>query len=155
MVTIREMRAGETDAVARLINAAFLVERFFKRGDRTTPDAVRALTATGRFLVAETSGGELAGCVYAELRGASIYIGMLAIEPSRQGTGLGRALMTAAENHGLTHGCLTADITVVNLRTELPPFYRRLGYVETGTAPFDRGDEITQACCFIAMSKRL
>jgi hypothetical protein len=28
------------------------------------------------------------------------------------------------------------DLRVVNLRVELPPFYRRLGYAETGIAPF-------------------
>ena len=154
-VSVRQARPDEVAAVTRLINAAFVVERFFKKGDRTTPDVVRALTAKGFFLVAAEPGRDLAGSVYVEIRGASVYVGMLAIDPSRQGTGLGRVLMTAAENHGREHGCSTADITVVNLRTELPPFYRRLGYIETGTTPFDRGDEITQGCHFIAMSKRL
>ena len=155
MFTIREMRADEVDAVSRVINAAFVVERFFKKGDRTTPDVVRSMTAKGLFMVAEIPGGELAGVVYAEIRAAGVYIGMLAIDPPRQGTGLGRALMTAAENHGRARGCATADITVVNLRTELPPFYRKLGYVETGTEPFPRIEELTRECHFIAMSKRL
>jgi GNAT superfamily N-acetyltransferase len=155
MLTIREMREDEVDAVTGVINAAFVVERFFKKGDRTTPDVVRALTGKGLFLVLEAPGGDLAGSVYVEIRGASLYVGMVAIDPPRQGTGLGRMLMAAAENHGREHGCSTADITVVNLRTELPPFYRRLGYVEVGTTPFDRGDEITQQCHFIAMSKPL
>lgn len=155
MLTIRDMRADEVHAVTRVTNAAFVVERFFKNGDRTTPDIVRALAGKGRFLVAEAPDGDLAGSVYVEIRGRSAYIGMLAIDPSRQGAGLGRALMTAAEHHGRDRGCATADITVVNLRTELPPFYRRLGYVETGTEPFTRDDELTQTCHFIAMTKTL
>ena len=28
------------------------------------------------------------------------------------------------------------DITVLSLRPELPPYYRKLGYVETGTEEF-------------------
>jgi len=47
------------------------------------------------------------------------------------------------------------DITVVDLRTELPPFYHRLGYVETGTAPFPSTGRATRPCHFILMSKRL
>lgn len=42
-VTIRRAGIDDVDAVARLINLAFEVERFFKRGDRTSPEGVRAL----------------------------------------------------------------------------------------------------------------
>jgi hypothetical protein len=28
------------------------------------------------------------------------------------------------------------DLTLVNLRKELPPYYARFGYVESGTLPF-------------------
>jgi hypothetical protein len=47
------------------------------------------------------------------------------------------------------------DISVVDLRTELPPFYRRLGYVETGTAPFPDPAKAKRPCHFILMSKPL
>ena len=152
MATIRDMRADEVDAVTRVINAAFIVERFFKKGDRTTPDLIRALTGRA-FLVADVPGGDPAGRSTSKSAAPASTSGCWpSILPP--GTGLGRALMTAAENHR-TSGCATADITVVNLRTELPPFYRKLGYIETGTEPFTRDDEIIQACHFIAMSKRL
>ena len=52
-------------------------------------------------------------------------------------------------------GCAGVDISVVDLRTELPPFYRRLGYVETGTAPFPDPERATRACHLIVMSKEL
>ena len=45
-------------------------------------------------------------------------------------------MIAAAEAHCRDAGCVALDINVVNLRTELPPFYRTLGYVETGSAPF-------------------
>jgi hypothetical protein len=46
------------------------------------------------------------------------------------------------------------DIRVVNLRTELPPFYRRLGYVEQRTEPFT-DPRAHRPCHFICMSKTL
>jgi hypothetical protein len=46
------------------------------------------------------------------------------------------------------------DLSVVNLRTELPRFYDRLGYTETGTAPFT-DPRATRPCHFVLMSKRL
>jgi hypothetical protein len=63
--------------------------------------------------------------------------------------------MTAAEAYGRARGCLVADITVVNLRTELPPFYRRLGYVETGTEPFPDDQATFRPCHLVTMSKPL
>ena len=44
-------------------------------------------------------------------------------------------------------------IYIVNLREELPPFYRRLGYIESGTLPFPIPEEATRPCHFIVMSK--
>jgi hypothetical protein len=47
------------------------------------------------------------------------------------------------------------DLNVVNLREELPPFYRKRGYAEQGTAPFP-GDAPTKLPChFVRMSKPL
>ena len=91
--------------------------------------------AKGTFLVAE-KGGAPVGCVYVEERGERGYFGLLAVDPAEHGKGLGRMLVEAAEDRFRRAGCRAVDISVVDLRTELPPFYRRLGYVETGTAPF-------------------
>jgi hypothetical protein len=63
-------------------------------------------------------------------------------------------MMREAERHCLRAGCREVTITVVNLRTELPPFYRSLGYREQGTAAFT-DDRATTACHFIIMTKSL
>jgi len=49
------------------------------------------------------------------------------------------------------------DMTVVNLRLELPPYYEKLGYAVVGTAPIreEMVPRVTQACHFIRMSKAL
>ena len=65
--------------------------------------------------------------------------------------------MAAAEEFAREMGSHHMDLTVVNLRTELPPFYRKLGYVEDGTAPIrpEMVPRVTQPCHFIKMTKPL
>lgn len=155
LARIRTADAADADALAGLINAAFVVERFFKAGNRTSPAAVRSLMATGAILVADDATGAPAGSVFVEIRGDRAAIGMVSVDPSRQRRGLGRALMAAAERHARAHGCVAADISIVNLREELPPFYRRLGYEEAGTAPFDPKEPTTRECHFTLMAKTL
>jgi len=76
------------------------------------------------------------------------------VEPSRQRTGVGSRLMAAAEERCRAGGCAFLDLQIVNLREELPEFYRRRGYSQTGTAPFP--DVPTRLPChFVKMSKRL
>jgi hypothetical protein len=47
------------------------------------------------------------------------------------------------------------DLQVINLRQELPSFYRNRGYVETGTAPLTPGLRPKLPCHFVKMSKQL
>jgi len=132
MMPCRIAEARDVEPIVRLINTAFAVERFFIERERTNPQMVRAYMEKGKFLVAE-NGSTLAGCVYVELRGERGYFGLLAVDPARQRTGVGHHLVETAEQYFRTAGCRFSDLRVVDVRTELPPFYRRLGYVETGT----------------------
>jgi predicted N-acetyltransferase YhbS len=153
-VRLRSAEEQDADAISRLINGAFRPERFFIDGDRTNPQNVRELITKGKFLLAE-DGETLAGCVYVEPRGQRWYLGLLSVDPSRQRSGLGSLLMTAAEDHVRAAGGLVMDLRIVNLRTELPGFYRRLGYQESGTAPLPADTPVKQPCHFIHMSKKL
>src|SRR5713226_6458515 len=98
----------DAEAVAQVINAAFIVERIAFDGDRTNPDEVRTLMNAGKFLLAEDP-SELLGCVYVELRGERSYLGLLSVAPALQGKGLGRQLVTAAENYSRSAGCHTME----------------------------------------------
>ncbi len=151
---IRTAEPADAPAITALINEAFSVERFFLEHDRITLDGVRDRLATGEFLVLQEEGA-LVGCVYLEPRGERAYLGLLAIHPARQKEGLSRRLMQAGENHCRAEGRRFIDLTVVNLREELPAYYRHLGYVECGTSPFTAGIATKLPCHLIKMTKRL
>jgi GNAT superfamily N-acetyltransferase len=152
---IRWAEPRDVAAVVRIINLPFrAAESFFIERDRITVRILQPMLEKGYFLLAEDATG-LVGCVYVELRGERAYFGLLAVDPSRQHRGLGRRLIVETENHARATGCHAMDLRIVNLHEELPPFYRRLGYVETGTAPFPEEIKSKLPCHFILMSKPL
>src|SRR5262245_58734002 len=152
---IRTAHPSEASAVAALISLAYRVEDFFKVGDRTDETEVLALMRKSTFLVMEDDNEALMACVYVDVRGDTGYFGMLSVDPVQQGHGLGRRLVQAAEEYCRDAGCRGMEIDVVNLRTELPDFYRRFGYAEVGTRPFTAGEETKLPCHYIVMTKAL
>jgi GNAT superfamily N-acetyltransferase len=88
-------------------------------------------------------------------RGAAAYLGLLAVGPAHQQSGLGSMLMDAAEDYCRALGLRFMDIKVVNLREELAGFYGKRGYVETGTSAFPAAVETKLRYHFIDMSKPL
>ena len=151
---LRDATVEDAEKLAALINAAYRVEDFFKIGDRIDVDGVRHEMEAGRFLLFEDAGG-IAGCVYVAVKGELGYFGLLSVDPTRQGQGIGTTLLRTAEEYCLGAGCRTMEILVVNLRTDLLPYYRRHGYVETGTRPFPDEERTSQPCHFIVMRKSL
>jgi len=150
-------KATETDAanITAVINRAFgVVENFFVDGDRVKVEEVLDSLRTGAFLVAEND-GEMIGCVYVEPRGERAYLGLLSVNADHQQRGIGLQLMRAGEELCAAAGCRFMDIKIVNLRTELPDYYRKSGYVETGSSPFPAEVETKMPCHFIDMSKPL
>lgn len=131
---IRVGRSDEAGEIARIINAAFEIEREFRHGDRTSAGEIVALMGRETFLVSEDS-GRLAGVVEVRADGAEGYFGMLAVEPSARRGGLGRALVQAAEDHCRRAGCTVMTMSTGEDRTELIPYYEKMGYRVTGIEP--------------------
>lgn len=146
---------GDMDAVAALINRAIAVERFFIDGDRIDAAEVERLMQTGTFLIARAAGDRPCACVYVEPRGNRLYLGLLSVDPASQRKGLGRAMVRRAEDRARALGYIAVDIRVVSRRTELPPFYERLGYTACGTEPFVGNAEPARPCHFIRMTRAL
>jgi N-acetylglutamate synthase-like GNAT family acetyltransferase len=151
----RRAAPSDVPAITSLVNLAYQVEKFFKPGDRTHEAEVTELLYRSAFLVHEED-GHLIGCVHVLVSGERGYFGLLAVHPSQHRRGLGRRLVGAAEAYCRDAGCRVMELSVVHLRTELPPYYRALGYAERTTAPFPYPDTATtQPCHMIVMSKAL
>ncbi len=128
---IRPATAADRPRLIALINAAFSIETFLE-GSRTDEERLAATMQKGAILLAEDGSGQLLACVCVEVHGTRGYLGQLAVDPARQGKGLGHLMVQAAEDHLRSEGCEAVDITVLSMRPELLPLYRRFGYVETG-----------------------
>lgn len=92
----------------------------------------------------DAAGHVLVGCC--EVRGdgaGEAGFGMFAVDPERQGGGLGAALLDAAEQVAATElGARRMTMSVIDTRTELVEWYQRRGYRPTGELrPFPYGDE--------------
>ena len=154
--------AGPADLaeVVRLVNQAYEVEAFFTDGPRTGLAEVAELTSRGDFLVLDRADGKpgLAGACFvridrSERDGDRGFLAMLSVAPDLRGHGIGRRLVGVAEALCTARGCVTMALKVVNLREELPPWYRSLGYSEAGTSPYE--DATKRPCHFIEMTKPL
>ena len=158
MTPPRPATPADAPDLTRLINAAYRVEVFFLHGNRTSEPEVLArieAPASGFLVIQRTDGDGLAGAVYVEVRGDRGYFGLLSVDPSHQGQGLGRVLVEAAEARCRAAGCRALDIDVVNLRTELPAFYAKFGFRPTGVTPFPAPSKLKQPVHLVLMSKSL
>jgi GNAT superfamily N-acetyltransferase len=121
----------------------------------------------GTFLVAEAGTATKApqaarpnkpfiGCVYVQRRGDRSYLGLLSVAPELQRKGLGRQLVDAAEEHSRNIGCKAMDLRIISPRADsLLPFYKHLGYVEAGRAPFASDVHAKVPCHYLLMTKTL
>ncbi len=151
---VRQASQSDLPQIVSLINRAFAVERFFKSGDRTNPEQVKQMMEDGEFLLL-MEGDEMVACVFVKMTGDRGYVGTLSVDPERQGAGLGRRMMQAAEDYCRVAGCKALDICIVNIRPELSAIYRKLGFVETGTQSAEVITSATRPVHFITMSKAL
>jgi GNAT superfamily N-acetyltransferase len=153
---VRTATEADVDAIAALVQSAYrgdasragwTTEADLLDGRRTDADLVRELVDAPDSLVLAVDDdlhpGELLACCHLERRGRSAYLGMLAVRPGRQGSGVGSALTTAAAEQARRWGCARMQLTVLNHRPELVAWYERRGFAMTGQAvPFPAyGDE--------------
>ncbi|MBX3161967.1 MAG: GNAT family N-acetyltransferase [Deltaproteobacteria bacterium] len=155
-ISVRRARVEDAPALARLVNLAYQVEGFFVDGERTDAIEIERLVRTGGFIVLDFDDRRLAGAVYIDpMRdGDGGYFGMLSVDPSLQGMGLGTRLVRIAEAMCEAMGARSVRLRIVNLREELGRWYRSLGYREVGTAPYDHRP-VKQPCHFVEMHKHL
>ncbi len=77
--------------------------------------------------------GVIRACVQVSIKGGGLaYIGLLAVDPNQQAGGIGRTMLTAAEEAATTRGATRIEMTVVSVRDTLIAYYERRGYSVTG-----------------------
>jgi len=155
-MNVRNATEADSDSILTLVNSAFQVERFFKNRDRLDAEDLAHHFKEGTFLLAEEE-GKLAGCVYVTRHGDRAYFGLLSVGPSHQKNGIGRRLVSAAEEFARETGARFMDLKLINLRTELPGIYEKMGYYISGTEPYpaERSHMLTQPVHFLCMTKEL
>jgi GNAT superfamily N-acetyltransferase len=154
---IRTARREEAEEIAAVVNLAYVVEDFFKVGPRTDAEEVAEIINSQRFLVIDAGAGGLAACAYLSVEDDRGHFGMLSVHPEHQRRGLARVLVEHMERFCRAQGCRRLDLEYVNLREELPAFYRRFGFEITGEEPWpeDELHRISRPAHFVTMSKRL
>ncbi|MBN3822671.1 GNAT family N-acetyltransferase [Burkholderia sp. Ac-20384] len=143
----------DVDALVELVNAAYRPtttaagwthEAALIDGPRITSSQLAAtLQAPDTVLLVAEIDAAIAGCIEVRKDGGAAYIGTLAVAPSMQDRGLGKALLNEAEQFAVRRWNLeTAVMVVLSARHELIDFYLRRGYARTGERsgyPFDAG----------------
>ena len=78
--------------------------------------------------------GRIIGCVQVSDKGDGLaYLGLLAVDPDIQASGLGKAMIAFAEQEAVTRfGARAMEMTVIGRRPELIAYYERRGFVATG-----------------------
>jgi len=111
------------------------------------------------FLKYTNDQGKLEGCVFLHKKGQRLYFGMLSVSPLTQAKGIGKELMSAAEDHARKENCDHIFMKVISLRHELISWYERKGFKKTGqTEPFPTDTKFgvpTQQLEFLIMEKKL
>lgn len=164
--------AGDANELSRLVNSAYRGEGS-KAGWTTEADILDGIRIDKAALVVllekknvtilktTNSDGKILGTVCVELKGNDLYLGMFAVSPVAQGSGIGKSLMRAAEDFGIKYNCKRIVISVIATRTELIDWYERHGYVATGSGiAFEEiegrfGDPKVDSIRLIEMEKKL
>ncbi|HQS65556.1 MAG TPA: GNAT family N-acetyltransferase [Sulfuricurvum sp.] len=97
------------------------------------PDSLILIAQTNEIITAT---------IHAHRKLDSVHFGLFAVEPTLQGNGIGKAMLSYAEseaNH--TWKINTAIMEVITHRVELIEYYERRGYKRTGEViPFPKSD---------------
>ncbi len=154
---IRTAGIDDLDAVVEVTNRAFVCELAFVTGDRTDAPDIRQRFANGIFFVIDdpSDKARLQGSVFCSVDKSRGYLGLLSVDPGAQGQGHSRKLVAAVAQHCRGAGCQFLDITVVNARDDLFPYYAKLGFAAFDVLPFPLPERARQPLHLVRMTKPL
>ena len=155
-------------AITKLVNSAYngqpgsrswTSESHLVAGQRTAENHVRNLLQqpSTTMLKCTDEQQNIVGCVLLEKKKDTLYLGMLSVDPQVQASGIGKLLLSHAENFARDHHYNTITITVIDRRHELVDWYKRRGYMPTGKLqPFSNPSySVLADFSFVEMQKGL
>lgn len=152
-VEFRLATSADIAAIENLVTSAYrgdasrtgwTTEADLLDGQRVDPAGLaEIIDKPGSLVLLAGRGVPLLACCHVEKQGAACYFGMFAVDPIRQGAGLGKRVMAEAERVARDDfGCARMEMTVISVRDDLIAWYERRGYSRTGEyKPFPYGDE--------------
>lgn len=131
-MTIRMAHASDLDSVTRCAAEAYAlyVPRMGKKPAPMIAD-FRSQIAAGQVYVIEGSNG-VAGFIVLYCRRDHLHVENIAVLPATQGQGLGRRLLSFAEDEAKRQGLASIELYTNVKMTENLELYPRLGYEEIG-----------------------
>jgi len=160
-------------AVADLVNRAYrgdeagkgwTTEAAFMGGKRTDSVSLRADLADkpGAVILTlrDNEYDRPFACVWLEPQADDVWLlGMLAVDPNRQDSGAGRALIETSEAYVRARSGKTLKMTVIDIRDTLIAWYERRGFRRAGFEPFPYNDrrigDTSGELRFVVMEKAL
>jgi N-acetylglutamate synthase-like GNAT family acetyltransferase len=151
-LTIDLDTTGDPAPFVELINAAYAIAegRLWVDGTWRTNDAqVAEILAGDGFLRAELD-GRLVGCARVrQLDDTTAELGLVAVGPDEWGSGVGSALIAAAEDRARGFGAATIQLRVLAATdparpNRLPGWYERLGFRYERSEPFEADGLVTE-----------
>jgi predicted GNAT family N-acyltransferase len=152
-LAFRYAQLSDIPEIVRLVESAYrgdasrvgwTTEADFLQGQRIDAQNVKAdiENSDSRIVLAE-SNSDLLACCHLQKKQSACYFGMFSVNPTQQGNGIGKHLITEAERIAKQDWhCTHMEMTVIDIREELIDFYLRRGYRRTGKhLPFPYGDE--------------
>ena len=140
---------ADWEGLMALLHAAFA----FQEGRIDPPSSLHrfdaasiAVKAKEESLFLALDDGELVGCIFARPQEGSLYVGKIAVSPQRQGEGIGRGLMQAAEDLARTSGLGVLELETRIELTENHATFAAMGFMKfaEGSHPgYDRTTSIT------------
>lgn len=154
---VRAATIEDLNAIVTVTNRAFLCEQFCVTGERTDATDIGHRFEIGSFLVIDhpENHHRLLGSVFFSVENSRGYLGLLSVDPDAQGHGHSRLLVAAVEQDCRAAGCNFLDITVVNIRDELFPFYAKLGFAAFDLVPFPVPERALMPLQLVRMTKAL
>ncbi len=139
---LRTATSSDSEAIIQLVNAAYRTiattawthEAHLVSGDRINATQLTELFAKPDIaILVAVKNNLIVACVEVKKQDNVSHIGMLAVSPPLQATGIGKQMLNFAEQYARLHFQAEKFVMwVLSPRSELIAFYARRGYQKTG-----------------------